>query len=43
MAYRPLVEGDKVKVMEKGHPWLNQFGEVLGVTSIGAEVRIDDN
>lgn len=44
MAYRPLVEGDKVKVKPLGvmHPQLqysNNFGKVLYVSTNGAEVE----
>lgn len=43
MAYRPLVEGDKVKVMEKNHGWFNNFGEVIEVSEKGAEVHVGNN
>lgn len=46
MAYRPLVEGDKVKVKPLGvmHPQLqysNNFGKVLYVSANGAEVEFN--
>lgn len=42
MAYRPLVENDRVKIMQKGHVAFGKFGTVLDTDSLYAFVKTGD-
>lgn len=42
MAYRPLEQGDRVKIMMKGHPAFGKFGTVALVNSDYADVVTGD-
>lgn len=42
MAYRPLVENDRVKIMQKGHVAFGTFGTVVRADGDLADVKMGD-